>query len=429
MNLIITGGRIIDPASKLDKHMDLIIEKGKIAALIPGGKALRKRSNTKVIDAKGCILAPGFIDLHVHLREPGFEHKETIATGSHAAVAGGFTTICCMPNTNPVNDNQTVTSYIIEQARQKAACNVLPIGAATKGLEGEQPSEIGELKMAGAVAISDDGKCIQNADVTRRVFEYSKMFGMVMICHAEDISLSAGGQMHEGIVATELGLRGMPASAEEVIVARDIILAKHIGNHIHFAHLSTKGSVEMVRKAKAEGISVTAEATPHHLTLTHESLYDYGTHFKMNPPLRTKSDVDALIEGLSDGTIDAIATDHAPHENLVKELEFDRAAFGIVGLETAFGLTMKLVKDGRLNLLRAVELLTTGPASVLNLPYGKISIGSPADITVFDPNSYFVFNQQQSKSKSKNSPFYGWKLPGVIKYTIFQGKIAYSSKV
>jgi dihydroorotase len=421
MNILIKNGHIIDPANKVDEKLDVLVSDGKIAKLgKPGSLAV---NGSQVIDANGKLVVPGLIDMHVHLREPGFEYKETIATGTAAARAGGFTSVCSMPNTNPVNDCRSVTEFIISQAAKEAAARVFPIGAITKGSKGEELAEMGELHRAGCVAISDDGRPVMNAAIMRRAMEYSKIFDLAVISHCEDASLSAKGVMNEGFVSTELGLRGIPAAAEEVMAARDIALAGLTGCRLHIAHVSTAGSVRLVREAKQRGVKVTAETCPHYFTLTDEAARGYNTMAKMNPPLRTAEDVAAVKQGLKDGTIDVIATDHAPHGMDEKSVEFDYAPFGIVGLETALGLTFKLVQEGTLALSGAIAKLSINPATILTLGKGTLSVGVDADITIIDPDIEWTVDASQFRSKSRNTPFNGWKLKGRAVRTIVGGKI------
>ena len=425
MDLLIKDGHVIDPGQNLDGIMDILVEKGLIKKIGPN----IPENGARVISAKGLIVAPGFIDMHVHLREPGFENKETIATGTRAAAAGGFTSVACMPNTNPVVDNQSVVEFILSKAELEGVVNVFPIGAITKNLEGVELSNIGELRQAGAVGISDDGKPVQSAEIMRRAMQYARMFDLPVIDHCEDKTLTVDGVMHEGVVATKLGLPGMPSVAEEVMVRRDIALARGTGCHFHAAHVSTWEAVAAIRNAKKAGIRVTAEATPHHFILDHEALLTYSTMTKMNPPLRGKEDVEAVREGLADGTIDAIATDHAPHGPLDKDVEFQQAAFGIVGLETALGLTLTfLVKPGILTLSQAISRFTGGPSRILGLNRGALKEGMPADITLFDPDVEWVVDREKFKSRSKNTPFHNWKLNGRAVTTIVNGKIAYELK-
>lgn len=418
MNILIKNGRVIDPANKVDGKLDVLVSSGKIAKI--GKPGSLPANGAKVIDASGKLVVPGLIDMHVHLREPGFEYKETIETGTAAARAGGFTSVCCMPNTSPVNDNRSVTEFIISQAA-KAAARVYPIGAITKGSRGEELAEMGELHDAGCVAVSDDGKPVMNAAVMRRALEYSRIFGMLVISHCEDALLSDKGVMNEGAVSTELGLRGIPRAAEDVMTARDIALAELTGARLHIAHVSTEGSVRLVRDAKARKVRVTAETCPHYFSLTEDAVRGYNTMAKMNPPLRTAGDVAAIKEGLRDGTIDAIATDHAPHALDEKSGEFDYAPFGVVGLETALGLTFKLVEEGVLSLSGAIGKLSANPASILGMDKGTLTEGSDADIAVIDPDAEWTVDASQFKSKSKNTPFQGWKLKGRAVRTIVGG--------
>jgi dihydroorotase len=420
MNILIKNGHIIDPANKVDEKLDVLVSDGKISKLGKPGSI--PANGSKVIDAAGMLVVPGLIDMHVHLREPGFEYKETIATGTAAAKAGGFTSVCCMPNTNPVNDNRSVTDFIFAQARS-ASARVFPIGAITKGSKGEELAEMGELHGAGCVAISDDGKPVMNASMMRRAMEYSKIFDMLIISHCEDSTLSCNGVMNDGIISTELGLRGIPRAAEDVMTARDISLAELTGGRLHIAHVSTAGSVRMIRDAKSRGVKVTAETCPHYFSLTEEAVRGYNTLAKMNPPLRTVDDVAAVKQGLKDGTIDVIATDHAPHAMDEKSGEFDYALFGIVGLETALGLTLKLVQEGALSLTEAIRKLSINPALILKLDKGKLSVDADADMTMIDPNVDWTVDVSQFKSKSKNTPFAGWKLKGKAVRTIVGGKI------
>ena len=420
--LAIRNGRIIDPASGLDAIRDLIVDDGRIAAV---GEAL-DTSGAEPFDATGMIVAPGFIDMHVHLREPGFEYAETIESGSRAAAAGGFTSICCMPNTAPVNDNPTVTSYIIERANRFALVNVFPIGAITKGSAGEELAAIGSMRQAGIVAISDDGRPVMNARVMRRAMETATSFGIPVIDHCEDLHLSAGGDMHEGIQSVRLGLRGIPSASEDVMVARDILLAELTGARFHVAHLSARRSVEMVAYAKNRGLPVTCEATPHHFALTDDSLTSYDSNYKMKPPLRCHSDVDAVTQGIVSGTVDAIATDHAPHPGSEKMQEFERCPFGILGFETALGLALQqLFHTGHIGLSRLVELFTTGPSRILNLGRGDLRVGGPADITIFDTERTWTYDVNRSFSKSRNSPFDGHTFRGGPVATIVKGAIVW----
>jgi len=423
--LIIRNGRVIDPASGLDAIRDVLIEDGKIASI--GEKT--HVTGAEKFDATGLIVTPGFIDMHVHLREPGFEHAETIESGSRAAAAGGFTTICCMPNTSPVNDNATVTSYIKERAERQAMVNVLPIGAITKNSAGEELAAIGSMKEAGIVAISDDGRPVMNARVMRRAMETARSFGIPVIDHCEDLHLSAGGDMHEGIQSVRLGLRGIPGASEDVMVARDILLAELTGARFHVAHISSRRAMEMVTFAKSKGLAVTAEATPHHFVLSDCEMLPYDSNFKMKPPLRSPADVGAVTHGIISGGIDAIATDHAPHAGSEKMQEFERCPFGVIGLETAVGLALeKLVHPGRISLEHMVRLFTTGPARVLNLKRGTLAAGAPGDVTILDIERAWTYDVNKSHSKSRNSPFDGRTFRGGPVATIVNGRIVWSAE-
>ncbi|HUI66679.1 MAG TPA: dihydroorotase [Nitrospirota bacterium] len=420
MDILIKNGHIIDPVNKVDEKLDILVSAGKIAKIEKSGTL--PANGGQVIDASGKFVVPGLIDMHVHLREPGFEYKETIATGTAAAKAGGFTSVCCMPNTNPVNDNRSITEFILAQARSSSA-RVFPIGAVTKGSKGEELAEMGELHDAGCVAISDDGKPVMNASMMRHAMEYSRIFDMLIISHCEDSTLSFKGVMNDGIVSTELGLRGIPRAAEDVMTARDISLAELTGGRLHIAHVSTAGSVRLIRDAKSRGVKVTAETCPHYFSLTEEAVRGYNTLAKMNPPLRTGDDVAAIRQGLKDGTIDVIATDHAPHAMDEKSGEFDYAPFGIVGLETALGLTLKLVQEGVFSMTEVIRKLSVNPALILKLEKGTLSVDADADITMIDSNEDWTVDASQFKSKSKNTPFDGWKLRGKAVRTIVGGKL------
>jgi dihydroorotase len=425
MKLLIANGHLIDPSAPENTGMNILIEDGRVSDWIRSNES--QPEVDEVFDASGLLVAPGFIDMHVHLREPGQEHKETIATGCAAAVAGGFTSVCPMPNTSPVNDNAAITRYMIEQAERAGLANVLPIGAITKSSDGTELAEMGEMKAAGAVAVSDDGRPVPNAGIMRRAMQYAKDFDLPVIDHCEDKSLSSGGVMHEGKISLLLGLKGMPALAEDIDVVRDILLAKETGAHIHIAHVSTKGAIEAVRRAKSEGINVTCEVTPHHFTLTDRSVEGYDTNTKMAPPLRSEKHLEAIIEGIKDGTIDAIASDHAPHHADEKALEYDRAPFGITGLETSVGLALtELVHKGIIGLERLVELCSTNPAKILRLNgRGTLKAGSAADITILDPGLEWTYIDSESRSKSRNSPFDGRKFRGATVATIVGGKFVY----
>jgi len=422
MKTLIKSGRIVDPANHIDEKLDILIIDGKIAELSANIDA----GDAEIINAAGLIVTPGLIDMHVHLRDPGLEYKEDIITGTMAAAAGGVTSVACMPNTSPVNDNLAVTRYIISKAREQGSANVFPVGCITKGLKGEILAEMGELKEGGCVGFSDDGRPVTDGELMRRALEYASTFGAPVISHAEDLSLVAGGSMNEGEVSTELGLKGIPWVAEDAMTARDIMLAEFTGAHLHVAHVSTRGSVELVRQAKKRGVRVSCEATPHHFTLTEEAVRGYDTNAKMNPPLRTREDVDAVRAGLADGTIDAIATDHAPHHIDEKNVEFAIAMNGIVGLETLLPLTLRLVGEKLLSLSRAVELMTINPARILGIERGTLSVGAVADLTLINPNKEWVLDPAQLHSKSKNTPFGGHQLKGLAVKTLLAGKIVYS---
>ncbi len=422
MSMLIKGGRVIDPAGNVDGQFDVLIENGAIAKVGPN---LGAGFSGDVIDATGKLVVPGLIDIHVHLRDPGYEYKEDIETGTRAAVAGGFTSVACMPNTNPVNDNKAITLYIRNRAKEVGLANVFPVGSITKGLKGESLAEMGELQEAGCLALSDDGKPVGNPELMRRALEYSRPFGLTLISHAEDLSLVGEGVMNDGFVATELGLKGIPWVAEDAATARDVMLAEFTGGKLHLAHVSTKGSVEIIRQAKARGVRVTCEATPHHFTLTDDAVRGYETNAKMNPPLRSAEDVAAIRAGLADGTIDAIATDHAPHHFDEKNVEFNIALNGIVGLESALPLTLELVQEGVLTLAQAIRLLTCGPAQALGIPRGTLAQGAVADVAIIDPELTWTFEAEKLASKSKNTPFDGWIMKGAATHTLVAGKVVY----
>jgi len=422
MSIVIKNGRVIDPASGTDRIADVLIVDGRIAGVAPNLSSPK----AQVFDASGMVVAPGFIDMHVHLREPGFEHAETIESGSRAAAAGGFTTICCMPNTKPVNDCATVTSYIVERARSRAAVNVFPIGAVTKGSAGEELAAIGAMKAAGAVAISDDGLPVMNARVMRRAMEFARSYDLPIIQHCEDLNLSAGGDMQEGARSVRWGLRGIPSAAEDVMVARDLVLAQLTGARYHVAHISTRNAVAMVDYARKQGLAVTCEATPHHFALDDEQMAPYDSSYKMKPPLRSISDRGAVVDGLAAGTITAIATDHAPHPGSEKMQEFERCPFGVIGLETALALAIEeLVRPGRITLNRMVELFTTGPEAVMRLGRGTLSPGAPGDVTIFGTELEWTYDVNQSLSRSRNSPFDGRKFKGGPVATVVAGEFAW----
>ncbi len=421
MKILITGGRVLDPAHGIDDTFDLLIEDGVIRRIEKNISA----DDAEKIDARGKLVTPGLIDVHVHLRDPGYEYKEDIASGTRSAVAGGFTAVACMPNTKPVNDNHTITTYIKTRAAEKGLCHVYPVGAVTKGSKGESLAEIGDMREAGCVAFSDDGHPVGSGELMRRALEYARPFGVAIISHSEDLELVGQGVMNEGFVATELGLKGIPWVAEAAAVARDVMLAEFTGGRLHVAHISTRAAIEVVRAAKKRGVHVTCEAAPHHFTLTEEAVRGYDTNAKMNPPLRSADDLAAVREGLADGTIDTIATDHAPHHIDEKNVEFNIAYNGIVGLETALPLTLRLVEDGVLSLSEAIAKLTSNPARALNLPGGTLEVGRVANVTVIDPELKWTVVAGELVSKSKNTPFDGWKMTGAATHTIVNGKIAY----
>jgi dihydroorotase len=422
MSIVIKNGRVIDPASQQDRVADVLIVDGLIAGVAPNLSS----PHAEVFDATGMIVAPGFIDMHVHLREPGFEHAENIESGSRAAAAGGFTSVCCMPNTKPVNDSVTVTSYIVERARRSAVVNVFPIGAITKGSAGEELSAIGGMKEAGAVAISDDGLPVMNARVMRRAMEFARSYNLPIIQHCEDLNLSAGGDMHEGAASVRWGLRGIPSAAEDVMVARDLVLAQLTGARYHVAHISTRNAVTMVEYVRRHGLPVSCEATPHHFALSDSDMAAYDSNYKMKPPLRSPGDREAVTEGLVAGTVSAIATDHAPHAGSEKMQEFERCPFGIIGLETALGLALEhLVHTGKLTLARMVELFTVGPESVLRLGRGTLGTGAPGDVTIFGTDLSWTYDVNQSPSRSRNSPFDGHTFRGGPVATVVGGKLAW----
>lgn len=424
MKLLIANGYVVDPAQGINSGRDLLIEDGRVAGLLERGEEMP--GDVEVLDATGLIVSPGFIDLHAHLREPGAEYKETIATGAAAAVAGGWTTVCAMPNTDPVNDSPAVTRFIIEQAQRAQLANVFPIGAVTKGCDGKELSEMGEMKAAGIVAVSDDGRPVPSAGIMRRAMEYAHGFDLTVVDHCQDASLSAGGVMHEGRWSLILGLRGMPAAAEDVHVIRDCVLSKLTGASVHIAHVSTAGALDAIRRAKELGLPVTCEVAPHHWTLTDDALAEYDTNTKMSPPLRSRDHVAALLEGLRDGTIDAIATDHAPHHSDEKALEFDQAPFGIIGFETAIGLAFDLVHQGVIDIERLVSLCSTNPARIFALEdRGTLAKNAHADVTILDPVCEWVFDVASSKSKSRNTPFHGRAMTGAAVATIVGGRVVY----
>lgn len=424
MKLLIANGYVIDPATQTNAGRNLLLENGRVVGLLDRSTPVPE--DAKLLDATGLVVAPGFIDLHVHLREPGQEYKETIATGASAAVAGGWASICAMPNTDPVNDNPAVTRFIIEQGEAAQLANVFPIGAITKASSGKELAEMGEMKNAGIVAVSDDGRPVPTPGMMRRAMEYAHGFDLTVVDHCQEPSLSAGGVMHEGRWSLILGLRGIPAAAEEMDAVRDCVLAKLTGARIHLAHVSTRGAIEAVRLAKDAGLPVTCEVAPHHWTLTDEAVAEYDTNTKMNPPLRSQDHVDAILEAMKDGTIDAIATDHAPHHLDEKALEFDQAPFGITGLETAIGLAFDLVQRGLISLERVVEMCATNPARIFGLQdRGSLIAGAHADVTILDPQLKWVFDVKKSKSKSRNTPFDGRPIQGAAVATIVGGRLVY----
>ncbi|MGC1905612.1 MAG: dihydroorotase [Candidatus Acidiferrum sp.] len=426
--LLIKNGRVLNPATKTDAAMDVLLDGETIKEVAAPGKASggggAAANGLEIFDASGLIVAPGFIDIHVHLREPGQENSETIETGTRSAAKGGFTAVCCMPNTKPVNDNASVTRFILDRARAGGSVRVWPIGAASVGSKGEAIAEIAAMRDAGIVAVSDDGKPIATAKLARQVMDYCNSLGIPVIEHSEDVSLAAGAVMREGVTSTRLGLPGMPAAAESVCVARDVQLAQLTGARLHVAHLSAKGSLDQVRFAKQQGLRVTCEVTPHHFTLIDEDV-QYDSCFKMNPPLAAREDRDALLAGLADGTVDCIATDHAPHEPALKDVEFDRAAFGILGFETAIALSLEqLVHTGRISLMRMIELFTTGPARVLGMER-TLAAGQPADVTIFSTDRKWTYDVKDSPSKSRNSPFDRREFKGAPMATIVAGKVVW----
>jgi dihydroorotase len=439
-SLLIRGGRVLDPASGLDAVRNVLIEDGRITAVDAPADGLRQAQDangTRVIEARGLIVSPGFVDLHAHLRDPGLEYKETIATGTRAAARGGFTTVCCMPNTEPAIDSKATVDYVLRRAADEGIVRVLPVGCVTQRRAGRLLAELGELADAGCIGFSDDGAPVGDSAIMRRALEYANGLGRAVIDHCEDPEL-AGGVMHEGWVATRLGLKGIPAASEESMIARDLALARQTGAHVHIAHISTAGGVELVRRAKADGVRVTAEVTPHHLALTHERVLGpreakqlaYDTNAKMYPPLRDDGDVVACNQGLRDGTIDAIATDHAPHAVQEKLCEFDEAAFGITGLETAFGLSLRAVDDSGLTLERVIEALTIGPVRALGLQrfapgIGTLTVGALADLVVLDPEAEWTVDADAFESKGKNTPLLGERLRGQVVATIFGGEVVY----
>jgi dihydroorotase len=424
--ILLQNGHIIDPVNNINSPGDLLIENGRVKTVAPAGSIVLSGQEVVSHDLSGKWVVPGLIDMHVHLREPGEEYKETVASGTKAAAAGGFTAVACMPNTSPVNDSESVTSLILNKAKQAQMARVYPVGAVSKNSLGSELAEYGEMKVAGVVALSDDGRPVANSQLMRRALEYSSSHNLLIISHSEEMSLSENGTMNEGELSTRLGLRGIPHVAEEIMVYRDIAIADYLSLPIHIAHISTKETVDIIRRAKSKGSLVTAETTPHYFSLTQEAVNQYDTRAKMNPPLRTAGDMAAIREGLRDGTIDAIATDHAPHSKMEKDVEFELAANGIIGLETAVPLTLTLVRDNILTPTKMVELLSTHPARILGVPGGSLEENTIADITVIDPDINFVYEKDKIVSKSSNSPFIDWEMQGKAVMTIVGGKIVFS---
>lgn len=423
-SLWIQNARVIDPAAKRDAVGDLFADNGKIVASLSA--AAKKRA--KKIDARGLVACPGLVDIHVHFREPGQTHKETIATGSHCAAAGGFTTVVCMPNTSPVADNAGTIQFIKDAALRDAVVNVLPTGCITVGMKGQALAPIGSLKRMGVVAITDDGDCVQSNELMRRACEYAKMFDLPIMDHCQDASMTQGAVMNEGVTSTRLGLRGWPHAAEDIIVARNVILSEYTGAHIHLQHISSRYSVGIIRRAKERGVKISAEATPHHIAFTDESLVDYDTNFKMNPPLRTEADRREIIAGLRDGTLDCISTDHAPHTDYEKDKEFDYAPNGILGLETSLAVSLEvLVRQNKFKLPYVIDLMTRRPANLLGLPAGTLAAGAAADVCLFDPAEKWRYETKAGFSKSRNSPWDGRELTGRVKTTIVAGRTVYAS--
>ncbi len=426
-SLLIHGSHIIDPSQGIDEIGTLLITESKISWL-GKGEAIPPRPDYNVLHAQGLIVCPGFIDLHCHLRQPGFEEKETIATGTRAAARGGFTTVCCMPNTNPPLDNQATVDYVKSIAAKEGVVRVLPIGCISRGRKGQELAPMSELASAGVIGFSDDGNPVLNSQLMRQALDYSRALDLPIIDHCEDTPLTEGGQVNEGIVATKLGLLGIPAAAEGIIVARDLALAELTGGQLHIAHVSTAGSVDLIRRAKEKGIRVTAEVTPHHLTLTEEKVTGYNTNAKVNPPLRTKQDIQALIQGLKENIIDIIATDHAPHTEADKQCDFKLAAFGISGFETALGSLMSLVHEGQLTMATIIAKLTSEPSKIIGNKWeklGTLTTGAPADITIFNPDLEWIVDTKTFASKGKNTPLADSRLKGKVMVTISQGKLVY----
>lgn len=424
----IRGGDVVDPVKGSVEKLDLIIEKGRISQMLPRAAFAGRGASLRIIDAARKLVLPGLIDMHVHLREPGEEYKETVESGTRAAISGGFVAVACMPNTLPANDCRSVTEFILAQAEKARLARVYPVAAITVGRRGEILTEFGDLRKAGAVALSDDGSSVVNSQLMRRALEYARYFSLAVIAHCEDPSLSAGGVMHEGSVATRIGLPGIPSACEEIMVSREICLARLTRCPVHIAHVSTAGAVQQIRRAKEDGLPVTAETAPHYFTLDHTAVMDYDTHAKVNPPLRGPEDVKAIRQGLADGTLDAIATDHAPHSRLEKEVEFDKAAYGMIGLETALPLTLALVRDGILSLPEAIEKLSCRPAAILGVPGGRLAEGLDADVVVVDPNEEYSLEERDIVSKSKNSPFIGTILRGRVEMTMIGGRVVWEKR-
>jgi dihydroorotase len=423
---LIRGGNVVDPVRESLEKLDIIIDEGKISEILPSGKFRETGSQMVIIDASGKIVLPGMIDMHVHLREPGHEYKETIASGCMAGAVGGFTALAPMPNTDPVNDNSSVTEFILRQARKADILKVYPIAAVTMGRKGEILTEFGDLSSAGAVGITDDGSPVSNSQIMRRALEYARYHNLAVISHCEDIDLSEGGLMHEGSISAQIGLKGIPSASEEIMVEREISLSRLTGCPVHIAHVSTAGSVEAIRRAKEDGVLITAETAPHYFSLDHSAVIGYNTNAKVNPPLRTIEDVEAIKKGLAENVLDVIATDHAPHSPLEKELEFDKAAFGIIGLETALPLTLQLVRDGVLTLPAAIKKMTYAPASILGVSGGLLKKGMAADLAIIDPEQEYILKEEEIISKSKNSPFIGRTLKGRNILTMVEGRIVWS---
>jgi dihydroorotase len=423
---LIRGGNVVDPVRESVEKLDIIIEEGKISEILPSGKLTEIGPQTVVIDASGKIVLPGMIDMHVHLREPGHEYKETIASGCMAGAVGGFTALASMPNTDPVNDNSSVTEFILRQARKADILKVYPVAAVTMGRKGEILTEFGDLRRAGAVGVTDDGSPVTNSQVMRMAIEYARYHNLAVISHCEDIDLSEGGQMHEGSISAQIGLKGIPSASEEIMVEREISLSRLTGCPVHIAHVSTAASVEAIRRAKEDGVLITAETAPHYFSLDHSAVIGYNTNAKVNPPLRTIEDVEAIKKGLAENVLDVIATDHAPHSPLEKELEFDKAAFGIIGLETALPLTLQLVRDGVLTLPAAIKKMTYAPASILGVSGGLLKKGMAADLAIIDLEQEYILKEEEIISKSKNSPFIGKTLKGRNNLTIVEGRIVWS---